>query len=241
MKKWIRNIIMTVMTVMMAAAPVRVAAEYVTVLSIPVTWQANDLLSEQKYTVTLSAVTPDAPMPQGSVDGVDVVSLEDNSSLALQIQYGAPAEYWYTLTAERKDGKQIASYALHVTVVNGSNGSLEANMTVRQGSKEGVKTDRIVLKDDEPRPSASPSPTPSATPEPSASPTPSVSPEPSISPSPVPSGTPTPSSSTTSVLTGVTTNVGVWIFLLAASLIVLLIIGIKRKDLKNSNNDNVTK
>ena len=145
MRKWIRNIIMTVMTVMMAAAPVRVAAEYVTVLSIPVTWQANDLLSEQKYTVTLSAVTPDAPMPQGSVDGVDVVSLEDTSSLDLQIQYGAPAEYWYTLTAERKDGKQIASYALHVMVVNGSNGSLEANMTVRQGSKEGVKTDRIVL------------------------------------------------------------------------------------------------
>lgn len=216
MKKWIRNIIMAVMTVMMVAAPLRAAAEYAAVLYIPVTWQKDDLLSEKKYTVKLSAVTPDAPMPQGSENGVDIVSLDDTASLELQIQYNAPAEYWYTLTAERKDGKQIASYALHVMVTNGSNGSLEANMTVRQGSKEGIKVKQIVLKDDEPRSSVSPSPTP----EPSTPPSPSSA----------------PSSSTTSVLTGVTSNAGAWIFLLAASLAVLLIVGIKRRDLKNSNN-----
>lgn len=235
MKKWIKNIIIAVMTVMMVAAPLRAAAEYAAVLSIPVTWQKNDLLSERKYTVTLSAVTPDAPMPQGSVDGVDSVVIEDTaaSGLQMQISYKAPAEYWYTLTAERNDGRKIASYALHVMVTNGSNGSLEANMTVRQGSQEGIKMDQIVLMDDEPRPSVSPSPTP----EPSNSPSPSVSPEPSHSPVPVPSPTPAPSASATSVLTGVTSSAGVWIFLLAASLAVLLIVGIKRRDLKNSNND----
>ena len=237
MKKWIRNIIIAVMTVMMVAAPVRAAAEYESVLSIPVTWQKNDLLSERKYTVTLSAVTPDAPMPQGSVDGVDTVVIEDTaaSGLQMQISYKAPAEYWYTLTAERNDGRKIASYALHVMVTNGSNGSLEVSMTARQGSRDGLKVDQIVLKDDEPRPSASPAPTP--TPEPSNSPSPSVSPEPSDSPVPVPSPTPAPSASSTSVLTGVTSSAGVWIFLLAASMIVLLIAGIRRKDLKNSNND----
>lgn len=239
MKKWIRKIMMAVMAVMMVAAPVRAAAEYEYDLIIPVTWQKNDLLSERKYTVTLSAsaATPDAPMPQGSVDGVDSVVIEDAaaSGLQLQIRYKAPAEYWYTLTAERNDGRKIASYALHVMVTNGSNGSLEVSMTARQGSKDGSKVDQIVLKDDEPRPSASPAPTP--TPEPSNSPSPSVSPEPSDSPVPVSSPTPAPSASSTSVLTGVTSSAGVWIFLLAASLAVLLIVGIKRKDLKNSNND----
>lgn len=238
MKKWIRKIMMAVMAVMMVAAPVRAAAENESVLYIPVTWQKNDLLSERKYTVTLSAVTSDAPMPQGSVDGVDSVVIEDAaaSGLQLQIRYKAPAEYWYKLTAERNDDRQIiASYALHVMVTNGPNGSLEANMTVRQGSQEGIKVDQIVLKDDEPRPSASPAPTP--TPEPSNSPSPSVSPEPSDSPVPVPSPTPAPSASSTSVLTGVTSSAGVWIFLLAASMIVLLIAGIRRKDLKNSKND----
>lgn len=235
MKKWIRKIMMAVMAVMMVAAPVRAATEDGSDLSIPVTWQKNDLLSERKYTVTLEAATPDAPMPQGSVNGVDTVVIEDTaaSGLKMQISYKVPAEYWYTLTAKRNDGIQIASYVLHVMVTNGSNGSLEVSMTVRQGSSDGLKVDQIVLKDDEPRPSVSPSPTP----EPSNSPSPSVSPEPSHSPVPVPSPTPAPSASATSVLTGVTSSAGVWIFLLAASLAVLLIVGIKRRDLKNSNND----
>ena len=124
------------------------ADNYSCTVSIPVEVQVSgsSIPSDVTYKVVMEAVTPNAPMPEAA----ELTVKKDAKVQFGPITYTVPNDYQYRIyqNSEKKDRftYDAASYTVTVRVVNGENGTLKAEVWALESDSATEKTSGISFK-----------------------------------------------------------------------------------------------
>ena len=124
------------------------ADNYSCTVSIPVEVQVSgsSIPSDVTYKVVMEAVTPNAPMPEAA----ELTVKKDEKVQFGPITYTVPNDYQYRIyqNSEKKDRftYDAASYTVTVRVVNGENGTLKAEVWALESDSATEKTSGISFK-----------------------------------------------------------------------------------------------
>ena len=124
------------------------ADNYSCTVSIPVEVQVSgsSIPSDVTYKVVMEAVTPNAPMPEAA----ELTVKKDEKVQFGPITYTVPNDYQYKIyqNSEKKDRftYDAASYTVTVRVVNGENGTLKAEVWALESDSATEKTSGISFK-----------------------------------------------------------------------------------------------
>ena len=124
------------------------ADNYSCTVSIPVEVQVSgsSIPSDVTYKVVMEAVTPNAPMPEAA----ELTVKKDEKVQFGPITYTVPNDYQYKIyqNSEKKDRftYDAAAYTVTVRVVNGENGTLKAEVWALESDSATEKTSGISFK-----------------------------------------------------------------------------------------------
>lgn len=143
--------VITALLIAAAALPSRVfAGENVPVmLDISITYIVDGNAERAGGDVfTLTADDPQAPMPDGSVDGEKTITVRDEGSFSFgSIYYDRPEIWWYTITRQttKKKGvnKDKAVYRVKVIALNDGQGYVLAYKEDSEDKADIIYRDRV--------------------------------------------------------------------------------------------------
>lgn len=131
------------------------ADHYSCTASIPVEVQVSgsSIPSDVTYKVAMEAVTPDAPMP---AETVITVKKDEKTSFG-PITYTVPNDYQYKIYQSSEEQDRFTydkkEYTVTVRVVNGANGTLEAEIWALGNGQDEKKADEITFENSYSKPS----------------------------------------------------------------------------------------
>lgn len=143
-------------------------------LSVTLSLSGAPPTDDEDYEIIFEADNPDYPMPEGSVNGVYVISVAGQDSITLpEIRYSSIGIYTYTMYQQEGDNELVdyddTEYTLVVYVTNTEDGSGLESMVLLYLEGEPGKIDEIVFDsvyEEEPEDEEDPDPLPPQDPKP---------------------------------------------------------------------------
>ncbi|MBR5713947.1 MAG: hypothetical protein IKX58_04030 [Clostridia bacterium] len=183
MKKVLVSLLIALMITALFANPIRAEEESVSVI-LPIKQTVvneGDGTGEAEAEYMLTAITSDAPMPEGSENGIFTFRLVGEQEYNIpEIRFSEPGTWEYLLKAE---GSKVSPDSVTIKVViTEENGVLKATVVSMLPDGDKCDLEFVVEAGGEPEPTDEPKPTdqpgPTETPRPTGQPTPTDEPSP---------------------------------------------------------------